>query len=483
MNSGPKNPDAEQQEPSGQLGINIADLTTRCRWSARLWLLCGLGVAMAAAAVRAEPPPLNLTLKLDRGGEVFGDVLEATDDLIVLDYRGDVCAFAYDELTVGSAYQARKRLLIQRRGRAKDLTGEDHFRLGAYALDRDRPALANQEFRVAQRLKPDLADRVAAAREAYHDRRRARRPASEPSALDTLPSTTRPKATLPGLVDTVRPTSDEDRQEIIEVYKRFGKSVKEAINPDLVLIETDHFLIWTDWQRHRREPLARWCEAVYSAVATQFGLDPEGNVFLGKCPVFCFRSKARFLRFGRTYDGWKISSANGYTRTSPAGHAHVVIYRRGATPQDLDRFAGTLVHECVHAIVHRYQRVGHVGGWVGEGLAQFMAEQVLQERCLYGEAADLVARQYALKEISVWDLLHTTGLPKPHEYPVAHSLVGFLIERDATALTGFVTLLKRGLSIEQALRRSYDGLTFDGLTEAWRDHHRRSPTGDPFSPE
>ncbi|MCH7814795.1 MAG: hypothetical protein IID40_12335 [Planctomycetes bacterium] len=437
---------------------------------------------MAVAPVGAQPAPLNLTLKLDRGGEVSGEVLEATDDLILLNYRGEVCAFAYDELTVGSAFGARKRLLIQRRGRARDLTGEDHFHLGAYALDRDRPALANQEFRVARRLEPDLADRIAAAREEYHTRRRARRPASEPSALDTLPAATNTAATLPGLVETVPPESDQARQEIIELYKRFGQSVRETINPDLVLIETDHFLIWTDWQRHRREPLARWCEAIYAAVATQFGLDPNGNLFLGKCPVFCFRSKARFLRFGRTYDGWKISSANGYTRTSPTGHTHVVIYRRGVTPQDLDQFAGTLVHECVHAIVHRYRRVGHIGGWVGEGLAQFMAERVLGERCLYGEAADLVARQYALKEIPLGDLLHTTGLPQPHEYPVAHSLVGFLIERDATALTELVTHLKRGLSIEQALMRSYDGLTFDDLTTAWRAQHRDRRPGDLFSP-
>ena len=455
---------------------------TRREPSARRWLWCGVGVALAVAPVGAQPAPLNLTLKLDRGGEVSGDVLEATSDLIVLNYRCNVCAFAYDELTVGSAFRARKRLLIHRRGRAADLTGEDHFHLGAYALDRDRPALANQEFRVARRLAPDLTDRIATAREAYRDRGRARRPASEPSALDTLPAATGKAATLPGLVETVPSGSDRDRREIIELYKRFGESVRETINPDLVLIETDHFLIWTDWPRHRREPLAQWCEAIYAALATQFGLDPVGNVFLGKCPIFCFRSKARFLRFGRTYDGWRISSANGYTRTSPTGHAHVVIYRRGATPQSLDQFAGTLVHECVHAIVHRYKCVGHVGGWVGEGLAQFMAERVLSERCLYGEAADLVARQYALKEIPLGDLLHTTGLPQPHEYPVAHSLVGFLIERDASALTEFVTQLKRGLSIEQALIRSYDGLTFDELTTAWRARHRDGRPGDPFSP-
>ena len=61
---------------------------TRREPSARRWLWCGVGVALAVAPVGAQPAPLNLTLKLDRGGEVSGDVLEATSDLIVLNLSG-----------------------------------------------------------------------------------------------------------------------------------------------------------------------------------------------------------------------------------------------------------------------------------------------------------------------------------------------------------------------------------------------------------
>ncbi|MHC4067069.1 MAG: hypothetical protein ACYSUI_21545, partial [Planctomycetota bacterium] len=75
-----------------------------------------LAVLLAIHSAWAGQPSRTLTLKLTRGGEVFGEVLDATDDLIVLDYRGVPCAFAYDELEVASAYQAKKHLLARDRG-------------------------------------------------------------------------------------------------------------------------------------------------------------------------------------------------------------------------------------------------------------------------------------------------------------------------------------------------------------------------------
>ena len=410
-----------------------------------------------------------MTLKLQIGGEVFGEVLDATDELIVIDYLGAICAFAYDELQVASAYQAKRNLLIRERGDAEALTPEDHFALGQYALRRDHPVLATVEFKEAQRLDPAFGGRIAAARQEYRARRKAGRGAAERSPLeeDIPPGG---QTTLPGLTETIQSVGSQEQARIIELYKRFAQSVRDQINPDLVLIETDHFLIWTDWKRHRREALGDWCERMYAALSAQFGLDPAGNVFWGKCPIFCFRSKARFLRFGRTYDNWQITSANGYTRTAPNGHVHVVVYRRTPSPYETDRFAGTLVHEGTHAFLHRYGRTGHVGGWVGEGLAEYMAEQVLADRCLYGEATELVARQYVRRNIPIGNLLRTTGLPKPHEYRIAHSLVGFLIERDSAAFAQLIADLKRGYRVEAALRRNYDGMTFGTLEASWREH-------------
>lgn len=448
--------------------------------SRRTHLTCVLAVLFIAPDAlagngppRNKQPPFELTVKLLVGGELFGLMLDYSDELIVLEYQGVPCVVAFDELKTASAYRAKKALLAHERGGVERLSAEDHFQLGGYALRRDHPSLANNEFKEAQRLDGSYRSRIDAARQDYHARRQAAGPTGPPSRLEDDPGRDQVGA-LPGLTETVSRLPSRDRQRVIEAYKRFGQSVRETINQDLVLIETDHFLIWTDWNRIRRPQLAQWCEAMYRALCVQFGLDTaEGqdrneDVFLGKCPVFCFRNKARFLRFARTYDHDNRTSITGYTRTDPSGHVHVVLFRRGPGDHEIDRFAGTLVHEGVHAFVHRYKRVGHISGWVGEGLADYIAEQVLGDRCPYGERAGLVARQYVLRDIPIGDLLRKTWQPQAHEYPVACSLVAFLIKRDREAFANFIADLKAGYGLEQSLHRNYDGLTFETLEAAWR---------------
>lgn len=431
------------------------------------WPLAGAG------QVRAPAPRFELTLKLLVGGEVFGPVLDYSDELVVLEYQGWPCAVVFDELTVASAYSAKRALLARERGGIDQLSAEDRFQLGRYALRRDHPRLANKEFKEAQRLDRSYQARIEAAQQQYQAARQAADPTGPRSRLEEEAPTDE-VGVLPGLTETVGQTPPEDRERIIDAYKRFGQSVRETINEDLALIETDHFLIWTDWNRIRRPQLAQWCEAMYGALCVQFGLDtgdgqnPNENIFLGKCPVFCFRSKARFLRFARTYDNYQGTSIVGYTKTAPNGHVHLAVYRRGPSSYEIDRFAGTLVHEGVHAFLHRYKQAGHISGWVAEGLADYIAEQVLDDRCPYGEKAELVARQYALRDIPIDDLLPKTWQPKAHEYPVAFSLVGFLIERDREAFAGFIGDLKAGCGLEQSLQRNYDGMTFQTLETAWR---------------
>jgi len=476
------------------------------------FVLAALG-GVPAFGQTGQVKPLDLALKLEIGGEVSGPALDATDDLIVLDYGGRVCALEFGELTAASAYSTKRALLAARRGGRNRLTAGDHFELGRYALSRDRAPVARDEFAQAARLDADLRPRIDDLWKEYRRDRAKRAASTSLSPLDSNPPTAE-GPTLPGLSEAAgelegethtdgeaaggtrspgstsptqtgatRPGPDseaalrraeaESGNRFLALYHQFGESVRDTINPDLVLVETPHFLIWTDWRADRREALADWTERMYAAVAGQLGLDPGGNVFLGKCPVFCFRSKARFLRFGRTYDGWQTSNSTGYTRTGPGGHVHLAVYLRSDSPAELNRFAGTLVHEGVHAFVHRYGRDGNVGGWVGEGLANYLAERVLGDRCLYGEAAALVARQYVLRNIPIQDLLRRLGGPQPHEYPVAHSLVEFLIQRDSSAFSLLLVDLKGKPDAEACLTAAY-GLDFPGLEAAWREHVRES---------
>lgn len=429
---------------------------------------CGPGSLGAAPPEQASA--LKVTLKLAIGGEVAGEVLDHTDELIVLDYQGVPCAFAFDELEVASAYLAKRELLIRARGGPDRLTAEDHYRLGAYALHREHSALANREFRLAEQADGGFRDKIDQALREDRDRRMQEKAESGSTPLDAPPAPAG-EPVLPGAAEAVDGLDPSDSAAVIEAYKRFGQAVQQQVKADLVLLETEHFLIWTDWPRPRREQLSDWCERMYAALAVQFGVPAGREVFLGgKCPVFCFRAKAGFLRFAQTYDNWRPSNAVGYSRTAQSGHVHLVVYLRRTSPYEIDRFAGTLVHEGVHAFLHRYRRTLNISGWVAEGLADYMAEKVLGERCLLGERAELVARQYVKRGIPVGELLRNPGMPAAHEYPVAYSLVEYLIKRNPAAFASLINDLKDGQSVEQALQRNFGGMTFRALEASWRTY-------------
>jgi hypothetical protein len=217
---------------------------------------------------------------------------------------------------------------------------------------------------------------------------------------------------------------------------------------------------------------------MYQTLCAQFGLDPAQGVFLAKCPVFCWRSPARFRKFARQFDGYTGVNAVGYTRSiEKNGHVHIVLLLHGRSEGDYDRFACTLVHEGTHAFVHRLHSNGLIPHWVNEGYADLIAERVLQDRCPNAEKAALLARQYIRYDWSIGHLLSDPGPIAVHEYPLAYSLVDYLERSDSGRFASFVRGLKEGDTIGAALATNYDDMTIEELEAGWRTAIR---AGDPL---
>ncbi|RME40321.1 MAG: hypothetical protein D6788_03580 [Planctomycetota bacterium] len=287
-----------------------------------------------------------------------------------------------------------------------------------------------------------------------------------------------PGRSAPPLADSLMA---KQRTAVADVYRRFGERVREVLGKRITLVESPHFLIWTDWSARDRGRLPDWCEAMYAALCRQFGIDPTEPVFPAGCPLFCFESEKRFRRFAREFDGYGGLDAVGYTRSIPEnGHVHVVLLRKGRTPEDFDRFACTLVHEGTHAFLHRLFTTRLIPHWVNEGIAEMMTERVLGDRCPAGEKADLLARQYARYDWPVGDWVRRAGPIEVHEYPLACSLVTFLEGQGTERFRAFVRDLKNGESLEAALARRYDGWSMETFLRRWREHVRRD--GSPAKP-
>ena len=458
----------------GCLGFCVLAFLRFCVFASppRVYVLAVLGAVWVGSVALGQTQTIRVDLELRTGGALGGPVVDHTSHGIVVMHDSTPYVFSWDEIKADSAYLARRALRVFDRGGLDKLTAEDHFQLGLFALSRNLPKRAAKAFAGARKLDRSYEPRAREAYVQYNDRKKQRRAGgAQDNALvetqkgkkaqrqegtnsetqkgkngETQEGENRGDGRRGSMETAVREVTAGDglspatRERVIAVYKTFGETVRREICEDLTLIETEHFLIFTDWAKGRRPMLGELCEAMYAALCAQFGFDASEAVFLAKCPVFCWRSRTRFLEFARRFDGYDGTNAIGYTRSmADSGHVHMVLLRQGRSDADFDRFAGTLVHEGTHGFLHRLPLGGEppvresclaprrlIPHWVNEGYADLVAERVLGDRCPNAENAALLARQYVRYDWPITALLEHAGPIEVHQYALAHSVVMYL---------------------------------------------------------
>ncbi len=442
-------------------------------------MAAGLMMVLAGAAP-AQTPSLPVTIKLRTGGAIDGLVVEHSDEGLVIAHDDTPYVFAWRALDPVSATVTRRELMTLTRhpDEPDAFSAEDYFDLGSFALKMDALGQANGFFRAARKLDPAIIGRIDEALTDYRLRAEpdrtspARRPPgdAETEAEETQPITAdRPDATGFATLLAAESTAPLVRKQVDKIYRNFGRTVREVMGRRVTLVETTHFLIWTDWRKRYHGMLADVAESMYRSLCRQFGVDERADIFLAKCPMFCWRSKKHFVKFAQQFDGHDGSNAIGYTRSIERnGHVHVVLLRQGKTRIDRDRFASTLVHEGTHAFLHRLYAPRLIPNWVNEGLAEMMSERVLGDRSVAGEEAALLARVYVRYDWPITDLLKSTGPIGVEQYGLACSVVSYLQQLGGDRLAGMIRELKGGVTTETALSTSYDGLTLTRLESDWR---------------
>lgn len=444
-----------------------------------------VGVAFAA------PPEIGVVMIT--GDTVRGPLLDAGDGVFVLEVDGFPAAISYDQLEPESAYRARTAILEVQRGPADGWSAADRFELGRFCLRRNQEALARRHFATAIGRDAAYGERVDATMAAYRAGRSARaaerdldddgedveqrngdggRSGDGGERIDGVDGARRTdgagRAASTGNDSQAKGPDDTNAAEaVIAGYKEVGERLRARVGTDIRLIETRHFLIWTDWAKSEHADLERWCEQMYAIVSERFGLPADATVFAGKCPVFCLRSKKRFREVAEALDRYDVSNALGYTISEGNGHVHVVVCRLGGSEAGRDVFASTLVHELSHAFLHRYRSPRPVPLWLNEGLANVVAEDVLGERCFNAEAADAAARAFARRDRVLGDGFWETDSLDARYYPMAHSVVAYLIGRDGGAFRALVDDMKQGVEPTEALNDRF-GMSYDALESVWR---------------
>lgn len=428
--------------------------------SQRLWIPLFSILLLSSQTARPDEGQ-RISVVMNYGGQLHGQLISEDGTVLVIEIDGLPCAVAYDQLESQSAFSTMRNLMIQRRGNAEALTAEDHYRLGVLLLGRNNHGKARREFRLARMQNDSYREKCDAAMARYKKDRHGTALKRDERPDEANESTVKPPSFVGSTID------DDRRKKIIEGYKRVGEQVREKVGADMVLVETEHFLIWTDWAKAEHSHLAVWCEAMYDELSSIFGVPEDRHVFPGKCLVFCLRSQSRFLKAAKILDNYNAINALGYTSTDPNGHTHVVVFRQGGSPVGRDAFASTLVHEGVHAFVHLYRGQGRIPTWLNEGLANVVAEEVLDDRCPNAETATAAALAFVRRDLPLSMIMAEDGMLDPRVYPLAHSLVAFLMDQKSGAFSGLIDDIKASMSMEQALKKRYDW-SLEQFDRAWR---------------
>ncbi len=422
----------------------------------------------AAASGGDGPGSIHITLRT--GEVVIGPLLNHTEDVVVLEHDGLPYAIAYRQMTGDSAYPTRHAILVAERGGRKHLTAADLHGLGVLALEHDRVAAARRDFAAAAAIDGSYRSRGATA---LDDHRRRRNSTSgvpfdlvSPSAAEsTMPKTAKDRS------------ADPRRAKIVAGYKEVGRRIADELGGGVELLETTHFLIWTDWIESEHELLRRWCEQMYTALRAQFRTPADANVFAGKCPVFCLKSRKRFKAAARLLDDYDAAAALGYASSDANGHVHLVLSRQGGSYAGRLAFANTLVHEGTLLFLHRMSGPHRLPAGLSEGLADHTAEEVLGELSPNGETARATAQEIVRGDYNVRPIFADESSLDAVYYPVAQSLTSFLDRRGSDALLLLVRDIKTGVAPERALEHRF-GWTIDELERAWREAQRAALNED-----
>lgn len=248
------------------------------------------------------------------------------------------------------------------------------------------------------------------------------------------------------------------------------EKISSKLKLTFVSFETDHFIVFTDWDSREHNFLKKNLEQAYKVVSRQFDMSVKENVFVGKLPVYMFTHYGDFSRFASTVDNFTTNrSVAGYFRGMPDGAGHMAMWKPDASMtgsnniKDAERLWGyVLVHEFTHAFLSRYRTNEVIPRWLNEGIAEVVAASVFPYPDRYR-----IAKLMAHQSPDLMPLFDDEVMPPGIYYPVMQTMVESLVETDRKKFLAMIDDIKDGVDPEDAMRKHFK-TNYAGFSEAWR---------------
>ena len=267
--------------------------------------------------------------------------------------------------------------------------------------------------------------------------------------------------------------SPQVMQSSVADLKKQMSDAQKKMGVTLSLYEdaSDYFLFYSDLPAREARQWAGLLDEMYDRLCDIFAIERGTNIFRGRCLIVVFARERDYHRFHRAVYGFDSTGSAGLCRSFNNGHAEVTFYRQA----NQLNFARVLVHEAVHAFLHRYRSYPRIDSWINEGLAEYVSAALVEGKGFgtsdFAQRVELGVRAMRFyKSLGGNAFFYEHGL-EGWQYPVAQLLTEFMIKQSKKRYRAFITAIKDGKKWDKALAEDY-GIPLERLVDAFGRSHK-----------
>jgi hypothetical protein len=258
-----------------------------------------------------------------------------------------------------------------------------------------------------------------------------------------------------------------NQKAIVAQQKARLEEVNKRLIARMRLVETPHYLVFSDADDQMMGLFVKWCEALYANLCRHFSIGPKEKTWDGKCILLVFNSRTVFQQYARIFDDYNASHAGSYFawESQSPDEPQLIHICLPLDTRDPQRLQELFAHEGTHAFFQLYRKVVDLPLWLHEGLAEFMT--VVNDKGLMSQKQEW-SKSMAREGASIGQILEVPsgqGFAYP-AYSVSYTLVEFLLTAGKSKFKKFIDLVKDGKPQEEALQEAY-GFGLAELERRW----------------
>ena len=259
-----------------------------------------------------------------------------------------------------------------------------------------------------------------------------------------------------------------DQAALVADQKRRIETINRLLGVKLEMVETTHYLLFSDADPRVTAQFAGWSEALYRSLLEQFALPAVARVWDGKCVLVLFGARRHYEAYARRFDGHQTVRAGAYFAVEKHGEGEPSLVHLCVPIEDSDtrRLQELFAHEGTHAFFELYKTPGRLPLWVHEGLAEYMTtvNDPSLRPAKWAPALGVARSRAPIDDVFQAPVGADLTLP---QYGVAFTLVDCLLTAGRPKFKAFIDGLKDGQTAEAALQAAY-GFGLEELAGRWR---------------